>query len=75
MAILYRDELIGEVGLVTTEDASRDDFLYSLSRIKEFSQNRVFLLTVAFAILYAILFTIIGAVIRHIARKRELDNL
>lgn len=75
MAILYRDELIGEVGLVTTEDAQRDEFLYSLSRIKEFSKNRVFLLTVAFAILYTILFAILGAVFRYVARRRALENL
>ena len=75
MAILYHDELIGEVELVTTDDATRDDFLYSLSRIKALSQNRVFLLTGAFALLYVILFSILGVVFRYVARKRELDNL
>lgn len=75
MVILYHDELIGEVGLVTTDEATRDEFLYSLSRIKEFSQNRVFLLTVAFALLYTIVFAILGFIFRYVARKRELENL
>ena len=75
MVILFRDELIGEVDLITTEDVSRDEFLYSLSKIKNVSQNRVFLLTVAFVLLYTILFAILGAIFKYAAKKRELDNL
>ena len=75
MAILYRDELIAEVDLITTEGAERDSFLYSLNRIKEFTQTRIFLLTVAFIIVYSILYGILSMVFRYVARKKEIENM
>lgn len=71
MAVMYRDELIGEVRLATTADVERDDFLYGLEQIKIFSQSRIFLLSLLCLIGYSLLFTIVSAILKHSQTKNE----
>ncbi len=71
MTVMYNDELLGEVSLVTTEGARLDEFLFGLERIKDFSQSRIFLLTVFFLVLYSLLLGIISLFMRFGGRKKE----
>lgn len=69
MAVYYEGVLVGEVDLVTFKGAERDEFMYTLGRIKGITQNRFFLLTVGFFIFYILLFSFIGALFNRAARR------
>lgn len=76
MTVLYEGEPLGEVSLKLTKDVEKDTFLYTLDSIKAFSQNRVFLLTVACAIGYTVLFTVCAALLRRFGggKKKKKNN-
>ncbi len=75
MAVMYRDELIGEVKLATTGDVSRDEFIYALEEIKKFSQNRIFLMTLLFALIYTLLYSISCGIIRAIKKSKTKKRI
>ncbi len=65
MTVLYEGEPVGEVELILTADVERDEFLSALDSIKEFSKNRVFILSVVCAIAYSLLFLIASALLKR----------
>ena len=71
MTVIYAGDPIGEVELVLTADAQKDEFLYTLDRIKTFSQNRVFILTVICVIGYTLLFTMAAAILRRMGGGKK----
>ena len=74
MSVIYRGEPIGEVDLKLTADVEKDEFLFTLDRIKAFSQNRVFLLTIVCAVGYTVLFYVAKGVLRHIGGGKKKKN-
>ena len=62
---------IATVELVTKTSVAQSEVLYALTRIKEISQSRVFIASVAFAIVFTLLYLIIKAVIRGTASNKR----
>ncbi len=62
---------IATVELVTKTSVAQSEVLYALTRIKEISQSRVFIASVAFAIVFTLLYIIIKAVIRGTASNKR----
>ena len=62
---------IATVELVTKTSVAHSEVLYALTRIKEISQSRVFIASVAFAIVFTLLYIIIKAVIRGTASNKR----
>ncbi len=71
MLVMYRDEIIGEINLVTTGEAERDEFLYTLEKVKGISQTRVFDIFVVSLAGYSVLFGIICLVVKTIRNASQ----
>lgn len=62
---------IATVELVTKTSVAQSEILYTLTRIKEISQSRVFKASVIFAISFTVLYIIIKAIIRGSASNKR----
>lgn len=68
----YKDgKEIASVDLVTKTSVAQSEVLYTLTKIKEISQSRVFIASVIFAVCFTILYIIIKAVIRGSATHKR----
>lgn len=71
MTLLYGGEPLGEVGLKLTASVEKDNFLFTLDKIKAFSQNRIFVLSVVCAVGYTVLFTVVSTLLRHMGSGKR----
>ncbi len=62
---------IATVELVTKTSVAQSEILYSLMKIKEISQSRVFIASVIFAVCFTVLYIIIKAIIRGSASNKR----
>ena len=68
----YKDgQEIATVDLVTKTSIAQSEVLYTLTKIKEISQSRVFIASVIFAILFLVLYILIKALIRGSASSKR----
>jgi D-alanyl-D-alanine carboxypeptidase (penicillin-binding protein 5/6) len=68
----YKDgKEIASVELVTKTSVAQSEVLYTLTKIKEISQSRVFIASVIFAACFTVLYIIIKAVIRGSATNKR----
>jgi len=68
----YKDgKEIASVDLVTKTSVAQSEVLYTLTKIKEISQSRVFIASVIFAVCFTFLYIIIKAVIRGSATHKR----
>ena len=65
LTIMYNDEIVGNVNLVTTVAVARSDFLYTLEQIKSFATGRFFIAAVISAVVFTILFIFGKAIYLH----------
>ena len=65
LTVLYNDEIVGNVDLVTTVAVARSDFLYTLEEIKSFATGRFFIAAVISAVVLTVLFVLGKAVYLH----------
>ncbi|MBO6052125.1 MAG: D-alanyl-D-alanine carboxypeptidase [Clostridia bacterium] len=65
VTVLYEDEIIGAVPLVTTASVTRSEFLYFLDRVTEFTRSRFFKGTIAAIIVLSVLYVFIKAALRE----------
>lgn len=68
----YKDgQEIATVDLVTKTSVAQSEVLYTLTKIKEISQSRVFIASVVFAVCFLILYILIKALIRGSASNKR----
>lgn len=68
----YKDgKEIASVDLVTKTSIAQSEVLYTLTKIKEISQSRVFIASVIFAVCFTVLYIIVKAVIRGSATNKR----
>ena len=68
----YKDgQEIATVDLVTKTSVAQSEVLYTLTKIKEISQSRVFIASVIFAVCFMVLYILIKALIRGSATKNR----
>ncbi len=68
----YKDgQEIASVDLVTKTSVAQSEVLYTLTKIKEISQSRVFIASVIFAICFTVLYVLIKALIRGSASNKR----
>ena len=65
LTIIYNDEIVGNVDLVTNLSVGRSEFLYTLEQIKVFATGRFFIASVISAIVFTVIFVIIKAIYLH----------
>ena len=65
LTVLYNDEIIGNVDLITTVAVARSDFLYTLEEIKNFATGRFFIAAAISAVVLTVLFVLGKAVYLH----------
>lgn len=65
VTVTLGEEILGSVELVSTTSVTRSEFLYWLSRIRQFTNSRFFRATVVFAVVFGIAYVLIEA------RRRE----
>ncbi len=65
LTVMYNDEIVGNVELVTTVAVARSEFLYTLERIKSFATGRFFIATVISAVVFTVIFVLAKAVYLH----------
>lgn len=74
VTVLYNEEVIGTANLVTSTDIDRSDFLYMLSKIKDFTTTKFFIVTIiSFVVLFA-LYIIAEATKEERAVKHKYTN-
>lgn len=62
---------LATVELVTKTSVAQSEVLYSLTKIKEISQSRVFIASVIFAVCFTVLYIIVKAIIRGSASNKR----
>jgi D-alanyl-D-alanine carboxypeptidase (penicillin-binding protein 5/6) len=68
----YKDGIeIGSAELVTKTSVAQSEVLYTMTKIKEISQSRIFIASVIFAICFTVLYILIKALIRGSASKKR----
>ena len=68
----YKDgEEIASVDLITKTSVAQSEVLYTLTKIKEISQSRVFIASVIFAICFTMLYIFVKALIRGSASNKR----
>ena len=65
LTIMYNDEVIGNVDLITTVAVARSEFLYTLEQIKSFATGRFFIAAVISAVVFTVIFVLGKAVYLH----------
>ncbi len=65
LTIMYNDEIIGNVDLITTVAVARSEFLYTLERIKSFATGRFFIAALISAVVFTVIFVLAKAVYLH----------
>ncbi len=69
LTVMYNDEIVGNVDLVTTVAVARSEFLYTLERIKSFATGRFFISAVISAVVFTVIFVLAKAVYLHRKQK------
>ncbi|MFY9380739.1 MAG: serine hydrolase [Eubacteriales bacterium] len=69
LTVMYRDEIVGNIDLVTTVTVARSEFLYTLEKIKEFATSSFFISTIIASVVITI-FYILGKAI-YLAKKSK----
>ncbi len=69
LTVMYHDEIVGNIDLVTTVSVARSEFLYTLEKIKEFATSSFFISTVIASVVITILY-ILGKAI-YLAKKSK----
>lgn len=69
--VYYGDEQIGAVELITGDEVERNDFLYTLEVIKEYSKSRFFRATAVSAAVLTVIYILASAAVR---RRRAKKN-
>ena len=64
VTVMYNDEILGTVDLITTADVTRSEFLYVLAQIEDFVKSRFFIATAIAAVLLSLLYIFGQAFIR-----------
>lgn len=72
MTVMYNDEIVGNIELVTTVAVARSEFLYTLEQIKEFGASRFFISTVIAAAVLTVIYVIGKAVYLHRKKTRRM---
>ena len=68
----YKDgKEVATVDLVTKTSVAQSEVLYTLTKIKEISQSRIFIASVIFAICFTVLYILIKALIRGSASNKR----
>lgn len=70
VTVMYNDEILGTVDLITTADISRSEFLYMLSQIEEFTKSKGFIAFAVSAVVLSIGYVLIQAFRRGRAARR-----
>ncbi len=65
LTVMYHDEIVGNIDLVTTVAVARSEFLYTLEQIKEFATGRFFIAAVIAAVALTVIYVIGKAVYLH----------
>ncbi len=68
MTVMYNDEIVGNIELVTTVAVARSEFLYTLEQIKEFATSRFFIITLIAAVVLTVVYVIGKAI--YLQRKK-----
>lgn len=71
VTVMYKDDIIASVKLVTNTDIARSDFLYYMNRIKEFSHSTFFIATVITAVVLTVLYIFIKATRSETKRRKR----
>ncbi len=71
ITVSYGDELLGTVDLVTKNAVERSEFLYLLSRVKEFSRSRVFIASVIAAASLTVVYVFGTAMYRYHRQQKQ----
>ena len=71
----YGGEELATVDLVTKTSVAQSEVLYTLMRIREISQNRIFKASVIFAIVFIVLYILIKAFVRGYANNSRYRRL
>ncbi len=58
LTVMYNDEIVGNVDLVTTVAVARSEFLYTLEQIKSFATGRFFIAAVISAVVFTVIFVL-----------------
>ena len=70
VTVMYNDEILGTVDLITTADISRSEFLYMLSQIEEFTKSKGFIAFAVSAVVLSVGYVLIQAFRRGRAARR-----
>lgn len=65
LTVMYHDEIVGNIDLITTVSVARSEFLYTLERIKEFASGRFFIAAVIAAVVLTVIYILGKAVYLH----------
>ena len=65
LTVMYHDEIVGNIDLVTTVSVARSEFLYTLEKIKEFATGRFFIAAVIAAVVLTIVYIFGKAIYLH----------
>lgn len=71
----YEGQELVTVDLITKTSVAQSEVLYSLMRIREISQSRIFIASVIFAIIFIILYIIVKAFVRGYANNNRYRRL
>ncbi len=71
LTVSYNDEILGTVNLVTKNGIERNEFLYVLEQIKEFTKSRFFIATVISATVLSVVYIFGTAIYRARAPKKR----
>lgn len=71
----YGGEELATVDLVTKTSVAQSEVLYSLMKIREISQSRIFIASVIFAIIFIVLYILIKAFVRGYANNNRYRRL
>ncbi len=69
LTVTYKDEIIGNIPLVTTTAIPRSTFLYTLSQIQSFATGRFFVIAIISAAVLTFLYVIIKAI--YLGHKKK----
>lgn len=65
LTVMYNDEIVGNIELITTVSVARSEFLFFLEEIRTFVTGRLFITTVIAAVVITILYVISKAIWLH----------
>lgn len=69
---IYQGNILGTSQLVATTDVTRNDLLYGLYKIEQFTKSRFFIITLIAAVIFTLIYIFGTAILRQKKGKKRM---